>query len=92
MMATQIRLKFNEEGFRQILMSDGVKAEISSQTQAIKQRADANVPGESKGFYANVEEATAAKYTPRWVGVVVTADHAACVAESENGALTKAVR
>jgi len=90
-MATQIRLVFNEDGFKALLGGDAMRAEIEAQTNAIKQRADANIAGESEGFNAKVEMGRSAPYADRWVGIVGTSDYASEVAESENGALTKAV-
>lgn len=91
-MAQQIRLEFNEAGFKALLGSDEMRAEIEAQTNAIKQRADANIAGESDGFNARVEQAKSATYGGRWIGVVGTSDYASVVAESENAALTRAVK
>ena len=90
-MAQQIRLEFNSDGFKQLLASAETRDMIAEHTNAIKQRADANIAGESEGFNARVEQAKSANYGGRWIGVVGTSDYASVVAESENGALTKAV-
>lgn len=91
-MATQIRLEFNSDGFRQLLQSDGVRDMVEGHVNAIKQRADANIAGESDGFNARVEQAKSANYGGRWIGIVGTSDYASVVAESENAALTRAVK
>ena len=87
-MATQIRLEFVEEGFQKLLLCDELHDEIERQTNAIKQRADANITGESEGYNAFVAHDRA----DRWIGVVGTSDYASVVAESENAALTRAVK
>ena len=90
-MATQIRLEFNDDGFRRLLQSDEVHDMVEGHVNAIKQRADANIAGESEGYNARVEQAKNATYGGRWIGIVGTSDYESIVAESENGALTKAV-
>lgn len=80
-----IRVEFSSEGFSALLKSEGVRSLIESHTNAIKERADGYISGESQGFNANT------KLFNRWVGLVGTTDMATMIAESENKALTKAV-
>lgn len=89
-MAQQIRLEFISAGFKEILESDGVRNVIEDTTKGIQQRANANITGESEGFNASVKLGNYGG--GRWLGFVGTNDQASRVAESENGALTKAVR
>ena len=85
-----IRVEFNSDGFRQLLLSGEVKDLISGHVDAIKARADASLNGaESQGFNAKVEQGNYGG--GRWVGFVGTSDLATVVAESEDKALTKAV-
>lgn len=82
------RIKFKSEGFKEILNSGGVQGLVESQTAAICSRANANLTEESVGFKYRVFQGSRAQ---RWVGVVYTTDHASCVAETENKALSRAV-
>lgn len=89
-MGKQIRLEFNSDGFRQILKSDGVKGLVQKQSDTIKNRANANINGESEGFSS--ETIYGGFGGGRWVGFVSTTDEASQRAESEDKALSRAVR
>ena len=80
-----MRIEFNKDGFTALLKSNEVKELIESHTNAIKDRADSYITGESQGFNANV------KLFSRWVGLVGTSDLNSMIAESEQKVLTKAV-
>jgi len=85
-----IRIEFNSDGFKQLLMSDETRSLISGHVDAIKARADANLNGaESQGFSARTIQSGWGG--GRWVGFVGTTDMATMIAESEDKALTKAV-
>ncbi|MCF0174246.1 MAG: hypothetical protein HUJ95_02795 [Bacteroidales bacterium] len=76
------RIKFNSEGFKQILLSDGTKGLVWSNTQAIQERAGEGFKGEIvKGSFGD----------GRWVGFVNSTDLASAQAESENKVLSRAV-
>jgi len=93
MMATQIRLQFISEGFKEILTGAGVQSAVSEATQAIQARANANAAGEldedSDGYSARTW--LGGYGGGRWVGSVSTTDHSTMVAEAENKALSRAV-
>lgn len=86
----QTTIEFNSDGFRQILLSDGVKSAVQDAAESIKSRADANIPEESVGFSATVWQGSYGG--GRWVGSVTTTDGASMRAESEYKALTGAVK
>jgi hypothetical protein len=92
-MATQIRLQFISEGFKEILTGAGVQSAVSKATQAIQARANANAAGEldedSDGYSARTW--LGGYGGGRWVGSVSTTDHSTMVAEAENKALSRAV-
>ncbi len=85
-----IRLEFNSDGFREILLSSGVESLVSSTAQGIQARANANanLSENSTGYYARTVQGSSAG---RWLGFVGATDHETLVAESEYQALTKAV-
>lgn len=93
-MATQISLRFNSDGFREILTGAGVQSAVSEATQKIQAQANANAAGEldenSEGFSAKMW--LGGFGGGRWVGSVSTTDHSTMVAEAENKALSRAVR
>lgn len=88
-MASQTRLKFISDGFREILLGDGVKSVVESATQKIKDKADSNISGESEGFSSNVWQGNYGG--GRWIGSVNTTDTESMRSESEDKALSKAV-
>lgn len=88
-MAGTAKIEFISEGFRQILMSEGVRSLVQQTADDIKSRADANIMEESEGFSANVWPGGYGG--GRWVGSVTTTDRASIIAESEEKALSKAV-
>lgn len=81
-----IRIEFNSDGFAALLKSDETRNLIETNTNQIKERADASLAGDSEGFRADVK-----MMGTRWVGLVGTGDQATLIAESEQKALTKAV-
>lgn len=82
-------VQFISSGFRDILFSDGVKQQVQSVADRIRQEANAGVEDGSEGFSATV---IGGGYGGgRWVGFVTSIDNAAAKAESENKVLTKAV-
>ncbi len=80
------RIEFNSDGFDALLGSDAVREMIQGHTDAVKERADAYIVGDSEGFNANVR-----KFGVRPVGLVGTTDRATMIAASEQKALQKAV-
>lgn len=90
-MATQIKLTFISDGFRQILLGSGVKDVVQSAADKIQAKANANagINGESEGFSVDVWEGNYGG--GRWIGSVSTTDLESQKAESEDKALSKAV-
>lgn len=88
-MAKQTRIEFNTDGFREILMGDGVKDAVESVTTDIQERANGNLTEESEGFRASVWQGGFGG--GRWIGTVSTTDLASKIAESEDKALSRAV-
>lgn len=89
-MATQVKIEFNSDGFKQILMSDGVKALVEGEAAKIQAKANANLNADSDGYVVNVLPGNYGG--GRWVAHVQAADYAAAEAEAEDKTLTKAVR
>lgn len=89
-MATQVNIEFISEGFKEILTSDGVKSLVTEVTNNIQAKANANIGGESEGFSAQVR--MGGYGGGRWIGHVTTTDGASIRAESEDKALTRAVK
>lgn len=89
-MDNEIRIKFNSDGFKAILKSDGVKSLVQDNTQSIADRANSNLNDDSDGFSSEVIYGGFGG--GRWVGFVSTTDFASMKAESEDKALSRAVR
>ena len=52
---TEIKITFKSEGFREILMGEGVKALVSEETEKIALKANSNLTDpDSEGFGAEV--------------------------------------
>ena len=86
----EVKLEFISDGFRQILMSDGVRALVEKTTNDIKQKADSGILGKAEGFKAHVFKGGYGG--GRWVGSVYTTDFGTMAAEAERKVLTKAVK
>ena len=89
-MASEIRIEFIGEGFGEILRSDGTRSLVQETADQICDRANANNSRGGKGFTKSVEQSARYK-NRRWIGWVTTADKKAIEAETEDGALTRAV-
>jgi len=92
---TSIKLTFNSEGFREILVGDGVKGLVENVTENIASRANANLgdPG-SEGYTAEVFQGSMMQkygHGGRWIGRVAAADARASADESETKSLSRAV-
>ena len=88
-MAKETRIVFNSEGFREILLSEGVKSIVEDTAEQIKEKANANNTRGGNGFTANVQ--VGGFGGGRWVGFVTASDSKASLAESEDQALTRAL-
>lgn len=88
-MATDIRIEFNSEGFKEVLESQGVHDFVQTTAQEICDRANANNTRGGEGFATNV--ILGGYGGGRWVGFVNTTDENSIKAESEDKALTGAI-
>lgn len=84
------RLKFIGEGFGEILRSEGTRELVTQVTEEIGAKANANNARGGEGYRTSVEQSKKYK-NRRWVGFVKTTDKKSVVAETEDGALTRAV-
>lgn len=92
---SEVQIKFNSEGFRQILLGDGVRQVVQDATDRIANTANANLtdPG-SDGFEGDVVESPRMSgygNGGRWVGFVRSVDAGAAEDEAENKVLSRAV-
>lgn len=85
-MANNVRIEWNNEGFKDILKSEGVHELVLSQAEQIATRASANIAGTSEGYSASAKQMSS-----RWVAGVICTDDASVRAESEDKALSRAV-
>ena len=82
-------LQFISAGFKAILESEGTKEVVRQAAEEIQQKANAN-SGLGDGFSMEVWHG---KYGGgRWIASVTTTDEASMKAESEDKALSRAVR
>lgn len=81
------RIEFISAGFREILLSDGVKELVQSTADEIRDKANTNYDGD--GFESSVK--VGGYGGGRWIGYVGATDKKSTAAESENQALTRAV-
>ena len=88
-MSNQMKIEFISDGFREILLSDGVKALVDEATTEIQSKANANLLEDSEGYEKTVMYGNYGG--GRWVGFVQCTDRASCVAEAEYNALSGAV-
>lgn len=90
-MGKQIQLKFNSDGFKEILRSDGAWAVCEEAGSNIQSRANAALnDSNSKGFKMSTRMVKAYK-AERPMTFVYTTDRASMIAEAEHKALSKAV-
>ena len=93
---SDIQLTFNSAGFREILLSDGVRSVVESATDQIADRANANLTDQkSEGYEGDVVESPRMSgygNGGRWVGFVRSADYRAAADEAENKSLSRAVQ
>lgn len=83
------KIEFISQGFKDILLSEGVKLQVECIAKNIQAEANSGVTEDSDGFSANV---IAGGYGGgRYVGFVTSIDEKAAQAESENKVLSKAV-
>lgn len=88
-MSSTMRIEFNSDGFRQVLLSEGVRELVTTTTEDIRDKADANNNYGGEGFSSTVQ--VGGYGGGRWIGFVGTTDKASMIAESEDKALTRAL-
>lgn len=88
-MTQQTKLEFISSGFKAILESEGTKELVRATGEEIRQKANANA-GLEDGFSLEVWHGNYGG--GRWVGSVTTTDRDSMIAESEEKALSRAVR
>lgn len=84
-----IRLQFNSEGFKQILLSEGCHTLVKATTSDICAKANANNTRGGDGFRATTQ--VGGYGGGRWIGFVTATDAKASAAQSEDNALTRAL-
>jgi len=89
-MSSQMRIEFNSAGFREILLSDGVKTLVEETANGIRDRANANNTRGGEGFESH--SMVGGYGGGRWVAFVSTTDRDSMIAEAEDKALSRAVK
>lgn len=89
-MTGNANIQFNSDGFREILLSDGVRAVVQAETEKIRGRANGNLREKSAGYSAQVRVGNYGG--GRWIGHVTTTDGTSIRAEAYDKALTRAVK
>ena len=90
LMGAQFEIEFNSDGFREILMSGEVKAELEKLANEVCNKANANVSDpESDGFFVNMMQGNMGG--GRWLAFVQAKDWKAFDAEKYDKALTRAM-
>lgn len=84
-----IRLQFNSDGFKQILLSEGTHKVVEATTEQICAQANANNARGGDGFVAHTQ--VGGYGGGRWIGFVTASDKQASIAQAEDQALTRAV-
>jgi hypothetical protein len=83
------RIVFNSEGFREILLSEGCHNLVTSVTEEIADKANANNDRGGNGFRSSTQ--VGGYGGGRWIGFVTATDNKAAAAQSEDQALTRAL-
>ena len=86
-----VRIEFNSEGFRQILLSQGCHDLVQQTADEISEKANGNNTRGGSGFESGTRLGKAYG-SQRAIGFVYTTDRKSRIAESEDKALSKAVR
>ena len=81
-------IEFVNDGFKAILSSDGCRELVEQTVSEVADKANANNSRGGTGFETKVEFGSRAQ---RFVGFVHTTDKNSEIAESEDGALSRAV-
>jgi hypothetical protein len=84
-----VRIEFNSEGFRQILLSQGCHDLVQQTADEISEKANGNNTRGGNGFASNTQ--VGGYGGGRWIGFVSATDQQASAAQSEDQALTRAL-
>jgi hypothetical protein len=84
-----MKIEFISDGFREILLSDGMRDIVDQVSTEIQERANSNLTEDSEGYQKTVMQGHAGG--GRWIGFVQTTDRASKIAEAEHNALSGAV-
>lgn len=87
---SEMRIEFNSAGFREILLSDGVKTLVEETANGIRDRANSNNSRGGEGFEA--QTMVGGYGGGRWIAFVHTTDRDSMIAEAEDKALSRAVK
>lgn len=90
-MGQKIQIKFNPDGFEEILSSDGARAVCEDAGSIIQSRANADLNDSNSTGYKMSSRLVTAYGSKRNMTFVYTTDRASIIAETENKALSKAV-
>lgn len=82
------KITFQNQGFRDVLQSQGCQTEIYNSAKRISEEANGNNRRGGDGFAYRVEKGSKAK---RYLGFVYATDTQANIAQSEDNALGRAV-
>lgn len=85
----EVKIEFNSDGFREILLSPGVESAVRSAAESIRNKAESNLDGSSDGYSVSTWQGDYGG--GRWIASVTGSDNAANKAESEYKALSGAV-
>ncbi len=86
--SSNTRIEFIDAGFKAILQSEGCHEVVTSVTEDICAKANGNNTRGGSGFESSVIFGGRAN---RYVGFVNSTDKASAIAESEDGALSRAI-
>lgn len=87
---SEMRIEFNSAGFREILLSDGVKTLVEETANGIRDRANSNNSRGGEGFESR--SMVGGYGGGRWIAFVSTTDKDSMIAEAEDKALSRAVK
>ncbi len=84
------RMQWNSDGFKEVLESEEVRNLIESEARKFQSKANANNSRDSEGYEVITEKSTYGG--GRWVSRVKSIDREADIAESEDKALSRALK
>jgi hypothetical protein len=85
-----VPVDFNEQYFRDLSRSAGVRAVVDEAAERVAARARATAPVDSGAYRDSIH--TTGKLQDRYVGLVIASDEAALAIEARTGNLARAVK